>query len=292
MMKKIIVTNNQSMIEEVFPYVDAYLFGVKGYSTNMPIYYSLDELEPIIRDLHKQKKEVFISLNKNMHSHDLDGLKELLKRLDHLPISGIFYYDVALVQLKKEGLFHLPIIWNQEHLATNYDTCLFWKNIGVDMACLSNEITLEEIKTIRKNLDMPLIVPIFGYLPMFVSRRHLVQNYTSKFALESKDRLHYLKKEGYCYPIIDDETGTEVYSSQILNGLSESLVLDQIGIDYLLFYSFQISNQDMKKVLQLFSKINDANKNEVEGEMNSLFPNLDKGFFYKETVFKVKKNEK
>lgn len=288
-MKKIIMVNSTEMIEEVLPYVDSYLFGIKGYSTNMPIYYSLAELKPIITTLTNAGKEVFISLNKNMHANDLNGLRTLLGELDTLSIAGIFYYDVALVTLKKEGVYHLPIIWNQEHLTTNYNTCLFWQEQGVDMVSLSSEITLDEIKNIREHIDMPLIVPIFGYLPMFVSRRHLVQNYLEKFAMSSSHHLHYIKKEGYTYPIVDDETGTEVYSHHILNGVSESLTLEEIGIDYLLFNSFQIPNEQMLEVLKCYQQVTNENKEEVEGKLASLIPNLDKGFFYKETIFKVKK---
>lgn len=291
-MKKIIMVNCMEMINLVQPYVDGYLFGIDGYSINMPVYYSLEELKPIIKKIANEKKEVFISLNKNMHASDLDGLKTLLQQLDQLPIAGIFYYDIALVELKKEGVYHLPIIWNQEHLATNYNTCLFWKNQGVDMACLSNEITLDEIKNIRSHIDMPLIVPIFGYLPMFASRRHLVQNYLTKFELEQKSGLYYIKKEGYTYPIIDHEAGTEVYSHDILNGLSESLILKQLGIDYVLFNSFQITNEQMLEVVKLYHELTEENQIETEGKLASLFPNLDKGFFYKETIFKVKKHEK
>lgn len=288
-MKKIIMVNSTEMIEEVLPYVDGYLFGIKGYSTNMPIYYSLAELKPMITKLTKAGKEVFISLNKNMHASDLDGLRLLLQELDTLSIAGIFYYDIALVTLKKEGVYHLPIIWNQEHLTTNYNTCLFWKEQGVDMVSLSSEITLDEITNIREHIDMPIIVPIFGYLPMFVSRRHLVQNYLEKFAMEDSQGLHYIKKEGYAYPIIDDETGTEVYSHHILNGARESLILEEVGIDYVLLNSFQIATNVMVEVLKCYQQITKENKEEVEGKLASLIPNLDKGFFYKETIFKVKK---
>lgn len=290
-MKKMIMVSNVEMIDEVLPYVDSYLFGIKGYSTNMPIYYSLEELEPTIMRLVESGKEVFISLNKNMHASDLEGLRELLKELDGLPISGIFYYDIALVELKKAGVYTKPIVWHQEHLTTNYNTCLFWKEQGVDMVCLSSEITLEDIFQIRENVDMPIVVPIFGYLPMFVSRRHLVDNYLKKFELAPQHQ-YYLKKEGYTYPIIDDETGTEVYSHHILNGVSECLQLEQKKIDYVLLNSFHIANQTMLEVLKLYQQVTENNKDEVERELASLIPNLDKGFFYKETIFKVKKNDK
>ena len=36
---------------------------------------------------------------------------------------------------------------------------------------------LDNILEIRKNTQVKLMVNIFGYLPMFVSKRHIVKNY-------------------------------------------------------------------------------------------------------------------
>ena len=56
--------------------VDAYLLGIENLSVNMPIYFTLDEIKNINID-----KEIFISLNKNMHSSDLKILEETLIEL-------------------------------------------------------------------------------------------------------------------------------------------------------------------------------------------------------------------
>lgn len=292
-MKYMMIVNKKEMIEEVIDLCDAFLFGIQDYSVNFPYYVSLKELKELLPTLKEKKKEVFVSLNKNFHHEELEGLKQLLCELKTLDIDGIFYYDVALVTLKKEGMIPFPLIWSQEHLTTNYDTCNFWKEQGVDMALLSGEITLDEILEIRKNTTMKLIVPIFGYLPMFVSKRHLVKNYLEKFQLPEKEGTYFIKKEGNTYPIIDHKYATEVYSASILNGLTESILLNEAGIDYGLITSFMIETEDMVTILKRFHEVKKETAPKLEEEIDLLLERpTDKGFFYKETVFRVKKYEK
>lgn len=292
-MKKIGVLKSREEIELGKSYFDAFLFGIEGFSINMPTYFTLEELKPIIETLVKEQKEVFISLNKNLFHCDLNPLKELLKELDTLPIAGIFYYDACFITLKQEGLFHLPLIWNQEHLVTNYATCNFYQSLKVTGAVLSSEITIDEILEIRKKCNMTLMVPIFGYIPMFTSKRDLVKNYLKTFSLKQEDTVYRLEKEGYSYPIINDERGTTVYSSHILNGLSEMLLLKENKIDYVLFYSFQIPSELFFQVLSVYDQVTKENKKECEEKVALLLnENVDKGFLYKETIYRVKKYEK
>lgn len=69
---------------------------------------------------------------------------------------------------------------------------------------------------------------VFGYIPMFTSRRHLIQNYLDTFNLHSKNK-NTIRKEGKSYPINDTNLGTTVYSNYILNAVD----IDFSNIDYL-----------------------------------------------------------
>lgn len=270
-MSKLLILPNNKDIKDLIDKSDAFLFGIKGYSVNVPCEIELIELE----ELTKYNKEIFISLNKNMRNEDIPKIKEILLEIDKLNIKGIFYADTCFINLKKELNIKTDLVWSQEHLTTNYSTINFWKQYGVNYTYLSSEITLNEIKEIRKNTDVKLIVPIFGYLPIFVSFRHAVKNYLKTFNLSDNSKINYIEKEGNTYPIIDDELGTTVYSNNILDGYLE---YKELEIDYVTLNEFNIDREVFLKVLD---KYNGMNSNyELE---------TDKGFLYKETIYKVKK---
>lgn len=283
-MKRIVQPNTMEL-SKYSSFVDGFLIGIKNLTVALPLVVSLEELESILVFCEKEKKELFISLNKNMQEEDLEVLKETLIKLNQMKIKGVLFYDISVVSLKQELDLEIPLVWNQEHCTTNYATCNYWKEQGVSATCLSSEITLEEIGLIRENTTVTLMVPIFGYLPMFVSKRPFLSNYTTHFALPKKGTTYTIEKEGYSYPICEDKLGTIIYSSHILNGFTEYKWLEQHKIDYVLLNSFQINEDTMKRVLEIFKEQPEDGEQQIE----SLCSPVDKGFFYKETVYKVKK---
>ena len=51
---------------------------------------------------------------------------------------------------------------------------------------------------------------------------------------------------------------------------------------------FLISDDKFEKVLKIFNDANKKNIKELQLQLNKMFDNLGKGFFYNETVYKVK----
>ncbi len=265
---------------------DAFLFGMKDLCINFGTTYTLEEIKAY------QKKypthDIFISVNKNMRNEDLEHLKEVLIEVETMGVKGIFYYDISVVELKKELNLKTDLVWHQEHLTTNYATCNYWYTFGAIYTCLSNEITISEIKDICKRIHGKVILPVFGYIPMFTSARHVVDNYITQMKLERKEGMHYIKKEGYTYPIVDEKHGTTVYSSFILNSLEELPTLKEEKMDYFLLNSFGIDSLVFEKVLELYKNITKENQRDMMKKFEALKLHTDSGFLYKETIYKVK----
>lgn len=286
-MKTMIMASSFDQIKQLIEYSDAFILGVKDLSINMPAVYEMDEVVKINTYLKENKKEVFISLNKNMHNSDIPYLKETMVKLKELNIDGIIYYDIAVVNLNDDLDLKMPLVWSQEHMTTNYITSDFWFDHGAKYTLLSSEITLEEIEEIVDNAKSKIIVTLFGYLPMFASRRHLVKNYLTEFNLKDNSNINYIEHKGEYYPIINDKHGTIAYSNYVLNGIKE---VPNLKADYMLLNSFLIPESLFKEVVKMFSEVNEENKLLFEKEINDQLK-TDYGFLYKETIYKVKKND-
>lgn len=258
---------------------DGVIIGINKLSINMPFYCKLEDLNKI------KNKEIFVCLNKNMHNSDIELLKETMIKLNNYNIKGVIYYDIAVVNLYNKLNLNYDLVWNQEHMTNNYYTINFWNKNNVKYTWVSNDITLRECNEIKENTDSLLMITLFGYVPMFVSRRNLVKNYLKTFNLKDNSRINYIEKEGNIYPLIDNELGTICYTNFILNGLKEKLLLNY---DYIVLNSFLIEDDKFIKVLDIFNKVDENNVEELENEINAMFNNVKKGFFYEETVYKVK----
>ena len=284
-MKLLIMPKSIDQIESLIEDIDGVIVGIKDLSINQPAYFTLDEIKKINEIIKNNGKEIFVSLNKNMFNKDLEILEYTLLQLDNLKLNGILYYDIAIVNFKKNLKLVTPLVWNQEHLTTNYLTSNFWYEYGAKYTMLSSEITIDEINEIALNANAKTMVPIFGYLPMFVSRRHLVKNYLDTFKIKDDSNINYIEKEDKIYAIIDSNDGTIAYSNKCLNGINETL---KLNVDYIVLNSFNINNATFKRVVSMYNIANESNVQEFKEEIDKML-DTDTGFLYKETVYEVKK---
>ena len=288
MAKLMVIPNCYEDITNIIGHVDSIAVGLRDLSVNF-LELDLEQIEHILIDIHNQNKKLFVSLNKNMHNNDLENVRKALIKFEKLRIDGIFYCDVGVLNIHRELKLQIPLVWSAEHLATNYNTINYWSKFNLSYVFLSNEITKEEVTVIKEHSKIPLIVQAFGYVPMYISKRHAIKNYLEHFKLKTDSKDFYIYKEEKKYPILERKDNTEIYSYFILNAIEEYGTMD---VAYILLNGFKINIQLFLQVIDLFNNVNEKNKDEFKNKIDQLFDNTDLGFIYKEAIYQVKKNEK
>jgi len=286
-MKLMVMPRSKEEAQSLCSISDAFVIGYQSLCVNVESTFSKEEIHELKDLCRKEKKELFILLNKNMFEQDLPLLQEALFFLEKEDIDGIFYYDIAVLELKKEHSLSFSLVWAQEHMTTNALTSNFWYQQGVEYTLLSSEITKEEVSEIRENAHAKLIFPIFGYPSMFVSKRHLITNYCDTFQLKDTSKIHYLSDAKNTYPIQEDEQGTVTYASHIMNGIEEMPCFEEMGIDYVLLQSIFLEKETFHKVVELYRNVTKETAKARKEEIQTML-NCDEGFLYKETIYKVK----
>ena len=286
MSKILTIPSNLHEIEKTIDLVDGFIIGIKDMCVNTNFCIGIEELDL----LNKLKdKDVFISLNKNMHNKDLKIVNETLIKLNDYNIKGVLYYDVGVLNIYNKLDLNYDLVWSQEHLTTNYNTINYWNSKGSRYAYISSDITEEEIIKITEKSKSKLLVTLFGYLPMFVSKRHIVKNYLEYFKIDDESNINYIEKEEKTYPIIDNSIGTQVYSNNILNGVKSSL---NINVDYIVLNSFGIELDKFINIIEMFKTVNKETIEEYNDKIKSMLTNVDNGFLNTKTIYRVKKNDK
>ena len=278
---KILVEPKSKIIENIK--CDGLILALNNYAVESVVYFDLDE----IKEIKKSNLEIFVKVNRNFFNEDIDGLKEVLKELDNIGINGVFFYDLAVLQIKKELDLKLPLIWNQTHMVNNYRTCDYYYSKGVEYALLGKEITLDEIKEIIEKSKISCMVEVISIPSVAFSKRKLVTNYYKDLGKDGDNNLLVKEKvTGDFYKVIEDDYGTCFYLNKITNGTSVIKDLYDVNCPYIILREYGIDN---------FNELVDDTYSYVSGgciDSNYLSKYEKLGdstnFFFKKTIYKVK----
>lgn len=292
-MKYVVIPNS---ISEISFYnekgIDTFIIGLKDYCINYPSF-TIDE----IKELSK-KYNLFVSLNKNIFNNELETVKDLLIELSKLPILGVLYYDLGVLNIVLENNINIDLVWHQTHMATNYNTCNYYYEKGVKYSFLANEITLDEIIEIKNKTNMKLIVECFGYPIMSHSRRSLLSNYFKSINKDKEDRTYNLTDKEGKYLLKETKDGASILYGKLINGTKPLFNLIENNIDYIVLDMQEVDSNIGKHVVEKYlyilnnySKITDFEKDKIINDMNNLIGDST-NFFYQKTIYKVKKGDK
>lgn len=292
---KLLVMPNEIHNFDEFEDSNGFIVGIKGLSYLVPLEVTIDELKTLVPKIKKEKKELYISLNKLMYNQDIPLLKEYLLVMDEVGVDGILYDDLAILNLSISLKLHTPLVWFGIHSFTNYHTANYWYKKGVKHGILSTEITLENIKKIENNTNMSLMMYGYGYLPMFFSSRSLLSNYLEHIGSQKKDKVYHMyeKERDMHYPTYESDVGTIILNGEIINTIKELPIISDC-VDYLILSSLNITNDCFKKIYHHYVKAlhhldDKLILNGISNDVASDSPTrTGKGFLYKETVYKVK----
>lgn len=273
-MSKILLKIND--VKELSYEADGYILGIDKYSFLFGKTFNIDEIKKIKEDL--KKKEIFVSFNRVIFNDELEDYKMKLKEIDDLGINGIIVGDIAALTYDLKT----NIILDQTHLNNSFYAINHYYNNGVYGTVLTNDITLSEINDIKKNTKSVLFKQVFGYPHLSTSKRKLISNYKEYFNINDTSSIYEIseKNSNNIYKIIEDNFGTHILGDKVLNLLSFD-----IDVDYKIVDGFMLG--DVKKVLEIFMN----NKKDKNDWINDTY-NANYGFINKETIYRVKKDER
>ena len=152
-------------------YIGGTLFSLRANAIN----FSLDDIKEGVKYAHDRHKKVYVTVNIVLHNIELDKIKDYLKELDRIGVDAIIVSDPTVIELAKDTNLNIHLSTQQSTL--NYEAVEFYKKQGVTRIVLARETTKEEIKKIRKKVDIELEFFIHGAMCASYSGRCVLSNY-------------------------------------------------------------------------------------------------------------------
>lgn len=265
---------------------DGLILAIKDYAVESNTYFTLEEIKNISDSF---SGEIFVKLNKNLMNDDIPFVKDILVQLDKMNITGVFFYDLTVLELKRELNLNIDLVWNQTHMVNNYKTCNYYYSKGVKYALLGKEITLDEILEIIDLSDITSMVEVVSKPSVAFSKRKLVSNYYKDMGIDgSKEIIVNEKVSNLNFDIKEDSNGTVFFLDLITNGTGIIRDLYDNGCSYIIMREYGIDNfrelvnDTMEYIKDSCSDLSYVLKYKKLGDSTN--------FFFKKTIYRVKKN--
>ena len=277
-MKLLGVIRGNNFLEYLDNGLDGMILPLESFSVDYFKYYSISDIKEYRKNTDKL---LYVVINKMIFNNELDSLFKVLKELENIKVDGVFFYDLAVLNLVRENNLSINLIYNGTHMVTNSDTINLYYDLGVKGAYLSNEITKNEVLNIRSNTKSDLFILLLGNPVVAMSRRSLL---TSYFANKNKSKSDLITikepKSGQEFLVKEDNNGTTFFYNRRLNLSNVYKELEDSGINYGIVEQGDYSSDEYKELINAFVNFNKKKIDELVGH--------NRGFLYRETIYKVK----
>lgn len=266
---------------------DGIILPLEGFSVESKCFFSMDEIKDI---KEKYSCMVFVKVNKNFMNEEIDDLKNVLQELNDCGIDGVFFYDLAVLELKNELNLQLPLIWNQTHMVNNYKTCDYYYSKGVSYALVGKEITLEEIKEIVQNSKISVMVEVVSKPSVAFSKRKLITHYYQDLGKAKKnDMIIHERGTNQDYELFENKDGTSFFLDVVTNGTSIIKDLFDIDTPFIIMREYGLENIFSLLIQDTMNYISTGCKDSSYVEKYKMIGDST-NFFFRKTIYKVKKN--
>lgn len=221
-------------------YIGGEMFGLRAKAKN----FSKEDMKKGLEFAHEHDVKVYVTANIVAHNEDLEEVRQYMKELKEIKPDALIISDPAIFTIAKEEVPEIDIHISTQANNTNYGTYLFWHRLGATRVVSARELSLKEIKEIRKHIPDELEIESFihGAMCISYSGRCLLSNYftgrdANRGACTHPCRWKYAVMEesrpGEYLPVEENERGTYIFNSKDLCMIEYIPEIIDAGIDSL-----------------------------------------------------------
>lgn len=214
-------------------------FGLRAFAGN----FSDEEMKKAVEIAHEKGKKVYVTLNIIARDSDFEGLGDYAKFLKSIGVDAVIVADIGVFVYLREVVPDLDIHVSTQANIINSKSANLMAKLGAKRLVLARELTLEQIKEIRKNLpkEVELEVFVHGAMCMAYSGRCLLSNYLTGRdsnhgecvqACRWKYMVREISREDEL-EVQEDEKGSYIFNSKDLNMIEHLQELKDAGVDSL-----------------------------------------------------------
>lgn len=139
----------------------------------------MEEIKEGIAFAHAHGVRVYVTANILAHNRDLEGVRAYFEELKNVGPDALIISDPGVYQIAVEVCPEIERHISTQANNTNYGTYLFWHRLGAKRVVSARELSLEELKEIRRQIpdEMEIETFVHGAMCISYSGRCLLSNF-------------------------------------------------------------------------------------------------------------------
>lgn len=154
-------------------YIGGQSLGLRANADN----FSFAEMKEAADFAHHHGAKVFVATNIIAHNEDLHEVDQFMKNIERAGIDAIIVADPALIERTKQAAPSIELHLSTQQSTTSWPSVQFWKEEGVSRVVLAREVSLQEIREIKKHVDIEIEVFVHGAMCISYSGRCVLSNH-------------------------------------------------------------------------------------------------------------------
>lgn len=221
-------------------YIGGSSFGLRSRADN----FTPEEMKEGVSYAHRYGRKVYVTVNIFAHNRDLQGIRNYFREIRDSGVDALLISDPGVFRIAREELPDMEIHISTQANNTNFETFRFWHDLGAKRVVAARELSLSELKEIRRQIPEDLEIEAFvhGAMCISYSGRCLLSSYFTGRDANHGDCTHPCRwkyalmeesRPGEYLPIEEDERGTYILNSKDLCMVDKIPELVDAGIQSL-----------------------------------------------------------
>ncbi len=143
---------------------DAVYFGLHHFSARAKVGFSLQELPDVMRMLHQRGAKGYVTFNTLIYDEELDQATQQIARIAAAGADAIIVQDVGIARLAKQIVPELEVHGSTQMSLTSAEGIRLAQEFGVSRVVMARELSLDEVRDIRRQTTCELEMFAHGAL--------------------------------------------------------------------------------------------------------------------------------
>lgn len=157
-------------------YADAVYFGISdNLSMRAHSGIKLSTMPKFVKKCHKYGLKAYLTVNSAIYNDDLAKAENLIKKAKQAQIDALIIWDLSLIELASK--YKVNFFISTQANICNYKTALFYQKLGAKRIVLAREMSLKQIKELKKKVKIEIETFVHGAMCLAISGRCILSSY-------------------------------------------------------------------------------------------------------------------